>query len=126
MAPVAWLDEARRRLGVALFLSQHGHHPDAVARSFYVVLAATQALLIAVGETPRRNPARMDRLTYHYVRTGRLDQQHRSAFHRLLERRMEVDYEGAPVDKDEARAVLDDARAFVEAAEQALQAEGNV
>jgi len=114
--PSQWIDEAQRRLEVALFLYENGHYPESVSRAFYSLYAAVRGLLLQEGIETKTHGGVIRMLSMHFVIDGRLDKAHLTSYRYTLDRRMTVDYNVGLVSAEETKKCLDKADAFLSVA----------
>ena len=115
-----WLEEARRRHEVALFLFQAGHYTEALVRAMYVMYAVAQSLLRSEGLSTSTHVGITTLLSRIFVRDGRLDRQFVAFYSQTLRDRLDADYYGRHFSDAAARRRLEQANMFLEKAKEAL------
>jgi len=121
------LEQAHQSLRAAEVLLEHGFPGEASSRIYYGMFYAAQAVLKALGIDVHKHSAVSSAFGHHLTATGKIE----ARFHRLLinarEIREHFDYAfEREVVKPCATVSLDDGRAFVDAMEAYLKAEGHV
>ena len=94
---------------------------DSISRSYYAVLDAADAALIAKGFTPRSHEGSISLFSRHFVKNGSVDQKFGGLFNRMKKARERADYEREVVfEKEDAEYWLDIAKEFVSTIENLL------
>jgi uncharacterized protein (UPF0332 family) len=94
---------------------------DAVNRAYYVAFHAACALLVRLGHQARSHRGVHSLLTKHLVEPGLLAAEQVARLARLEERRSVADYRAEEeIDADQARALVAEARTFLDAARALL------
>jgi uncharacterized protein len=109
----AELTRAEEALRAAEALLVLGLSRDAVSRGYYAVFHAACALLARLDAQPRTHRGVQRLLKERLVTPGHLSAGHHRAFNRLQERRTVADYGVDEVAIEEARELVELARAFV-------------
>ncbi len=114
--------KARRSLRAARRLADGGDHDFAISRAYYAMFYLAQAMLLMLGLEFRRHRAVISAFAQHFVRPARFETVHLGALREAFERRQVADYdEQDVVSPREAEAILQQAEAFVAAAEAYLR-----
>jgi uncharacterized protein (UPF0332 family) len=112
---------AEQTLPAAEALLSLGMWNDAVSRAYYVAFHAACALLVRLGQQARTHRGVHALLEKHLVAPGLLAAEELTRLSRLEERRSVADYRAAEqIEEEQARALVADARAFLEAARRVL------
>ena len=100
-----------------------GGDPDfAVPRAYYAMFYLAQAMLLTLGLEFRQHRAVIAAFAQHFVRSARFEAAHLRALRVAFERRQVADYDDeAVVSNREAEEILQQAEAFVHAAEVYLR-----
>lgn len=115
-----WIEEARRRYDVALFLHHAGYHTEALVRAMYALYAAAQSLLRSKNLSTSTHDGITTLLSRAFVKTGRLDRQYVAFYSQTLRDRLDADYYGSLFSDAEAGRRLEQARLFIEVADELL------
>ena len=103
-------DEAFRAAEGLLAL---GLHADAVSRAYYAAFHCLLALLLSRGLEPKTHRGAITLLNQEFIRSGRLSSAHNRLLGGLQRSRELADYSaGIRFSADDARALIEDARAF--------------
>lgn len=118
----SFLVSARERLDAAQVLLDSGHYRDSISRSYYAVLDAADAALIAKGFTPRSHTGSITLFGTQFIKTGLIDKRFGRLFHHMKDARGNADYERRTTifTKGDAAHWLVQAREFVSAIETLL------
>jgi uncharacterized protein (UPF0332 family) len=102
-----------------------GLYADCVSRAYYGVFHFVRALLFSRGVEPRSHAGAIHLFNTELVRSGALPSSHNRLLGGLQRARELADYDaGVAFSEADARALLDDARAFEREARALLRAEG--
>lgn len=106
---------ARETLAVARDNIDRGHWRTGYNRLYYACFYAARALLVQHGHTPQTHSGVKTQFSNHFIRAGILDEELSSFYGRLMEARLDSDYE-ASFDPDPAqlRAWVPKAEAFID------------
>jgi uncharacterized protein (UPF0332 family) len=109
-------------LRAARRLADGGDHDFAISRAYYAMFYLAQAMLLTLDLEFRRHRAVISALAQQFVRPARFETVHLDAFREAFERRQVADYDDeGVVSAREGEAILQQAVAFVEAAEAYLR-----
>lgn len=112
------LERAHKTLEEAIYLRNGGYFNAAVNRLYYACFYAASGLLIANGIEASTHAGVKAMLSYHFVRTGKLEVEHGVTFSNLFDKRHSGDYEDfAYCDKSLVDYLYPRAKAFVETVE---------
>jgi uncharacterized protein (UPF0332 family) len=109
-----WLEEARLRVRDAELLLNEKRPSRAVSTAYFAGNAAARAALQLTDEEVKTHKGILNRLSYHFIRTGRLSSDVSSILGDLIDCRLQADYELATFSEDETRAKIDAARRCVD------------
>lgn len=122
------LDELARgqqSLDAAAALVAAGLHADAVSRAYYGAYHHVRALLYSRGLEPRSHAGALHLLNVEFIRPGLLASANNRLLSGLQRSRELADYDPAALfSADDAKAALDDARAFATEVRRMLKAAG--
>ncbi len=119
------ISKAKRFLRSAELLFDDGDYDSVASRCYYSMFLATEAMLHAKGLRSHTHKGSMGLFGQHLVRPGDVDAVHGKALRTAFDLRQRGDYAiGAPVDKNDARVLLDQTRAFIDMAETWLRRTG--
>lgn len=106
---------AQEALAAARDNIDRGHWRTGYNRLYYACFYAVRALLIQHGHTPETHSGVKAQLSNHFVRPGILDDELSSFYGKLMEARLDSDYEASfTPDPDELRAWLPKAEVFID------------
>jgi uncharacterized protein (UPF0332 family) len=113
----AELRRAEQTLRAADALADLGLWNDAVNRAYYAAYHAACAMLLHLALQARTHRGVHSLVTKHLVEPGHLAPEHLTRLARLEERRSVADYRAAEdIESDQANALVEDARTFLDAA----------
>lgn len=93
-----------------------GHWRTGYNRLYYACFYAAKALLVQHGHTPKTHSGVKSLFNNHFIRTGILDEEFSSFYGKLMETRLDSDYDVSfEPDPDQLRAWLPKAEQFIEA-----------
>lgn len=116
-----FLDSAKERLEAAQMLLDAGHYRDSISRSYYAVLDAADAALIAKGFTPRSHEGSISLFGAHFVKKGLVEKEFGNFFNRIKKARNDADYNrDMKFTKEDTADWFERARDFVETIEKLL------
>ncbi len=96
----------------------------AVSRGYYAMFYAASALLLSRGFTSRKHSGILSAFGEQFVKTGEMDKEFSQMLHNAFDARLDSDYDVAfKVNESVAIKIVEDAKRFVEAAEQILRTE---
>jgi uncharacterized protein (UPF0332 family) len=111
----------------AELLLNNGDYESSVSRSYYAMFYCVQALLLSKGLTVSSHAGLNTVFSEHFVKTGLLPRQMSRELNRAFEKRQLGDYESVFVlSEDEAREILEKARAFMAICLDYLRQTGNL
>lgn len=111
------LERCWEELAAARLLAGKGFEAQAVSRAYFAAFFATEAALLALGETRSKHSGVLSAFVHLLVRGGQLDQEIGRLLRSLFERRNEADYSPVGVPAEEAGAAIRDAERVVRAVE---------
>ena len=115
MKPEQHMRRAFKRLEVARLNLASGYPDDSCNRSYYAMFEAASAALAVLGISPPKTHKGVAKLfQQHVVKPGRVDTNMGAAISRIERLRLLADYEGAPVEMEQAHDALQQAGKFVE------------
>lgn len=117
------LGKARKALEDARRLLEVDSANGTTSRAYYVMFGAAQAALLSRGITRSRHTGVHSTFNYYFVRTGQLPSILYDAVVDAYNKRIIVDYSPQSVTLEEARNILRDAEAFLQAIEELLARE---
>jgi uncharacterized protein (UPF0332 family)/predicted nucleotidyltransferase len=116
-----FFESAQRRLHAADALIKSEDYRDSISRSYYAVLDAADAALIAKGFTPRSHEGSLTLFGVHFIKKGLVDKEFGGLFHRMSEARKKADYNRlVTFSKDDAEYWFNLAKQFVGTIEKLL------
>lgn len=119
------MEKARRSLANARRSADAGDADFAVSRTYYAMFYAAEALFLARGRTFSRHSAVVAEFNREFVRSGDLGQHHFEALRDAFEERQVADYAyDQPFPPRRAAELIEQAEAFLKAAEEWLRANG--
>jgi len=118
----SFLASAQERLDAAQTLLDSRHYRDSISRSYYGVLDAADAALIAKGFTPRSHTGSITLFGAEFIKKGLIDKRFGRLFHDMKDARGNADYERRTgvFTKGDAEHWLTQAREFVSTIETLL------
>jgi len=121
----SYMANAREKLTASELLFKNRLYSDSISRSYYAMYSAARAALLLEGITPKTHRGTLSEFGLHYVKEGLVDELHARTFSVALEDRGEADY-GIIEDftEEEAKQVLEDAKAFSETIEMVIRKVG--
>lgn len=95
------LAKANALLGEVPMLINFKYHTTAITRMYYCCFHATKALLLTQDLTPKTHSGVIKMLHQHFVKQGEFDKNYADFFSRLLQERIEIDYDDElPFERD--------------------------
>jgi uncharacterized protein (UPF0332 family)/predicted nucleotidyltransferase len=109
-----FLQEAHERLTSTRVLVEAGQYHDAVSRAYYAVLDAADGVLAILGLTPKSYEGIMMLLSFHLIKSGRVEARYSGLLNKIQKARREADY-NRMIDftESDARTTLSEAEDFV-------------
>ena len=115
MNPEQHMERAFKRLEVARLNLASGYPDDSCNRSYYATFEAASAALAVLGISPPRTHKGVTKLfQQHVVKPGRVDTKTGAVISRIERLRLIADYEGVPIEMEQAHDALRQAEKFVE------------
>jgi len=115
------LAKAHQRLGAATELFKHQYYEDSVNRAYYAMASAATAALRMKDITAKTHKGLHIKFSKEYVEPGLLDPDNRRMFRYAEDMRYKADYQSSvTITEEEAEAILEDARAFLERVEELI------
>ena len=115
MNPEQHMERAFKRLEVARLNLASGYPDDSCNRSYYATFEAASAALAVLGISPPRTHKGVAKLfQQHVVKPGRVDTKTGAVISRIERLRLIADYEGMPIEMEQAHDALQQAEKFVE------------
>ena len=115
MNPEQHMERAFKRLEVARLNLTSGYPDDSCNRSYYAMFEAASAALAVLGISPPKTHKGVAKLfQQHVVKPGRVDTNTGAVISRIERLRLIADYEGVPVEMEQAHDALQQAEEFVE------------
>lgn len=119
------LARAGEALRAAEALLALGLHPDCVSRAYYATFHHLRALLLTRGAEAKTHAGALHLFNAELVRPGLFPSAHNRLLAGMQRGRELADYDAAVVfSEEDARALLEDARAFARSAREFLDREG--
>ena len=110
------MQRAFQRLEVARLNLASGYPDDSCNRSYYATFEAASAALAVLGiSLPKTHRGVAKLFQQHVVKPGRVNTDTGAVISRIERLRLIADYEGTPVETEQAREALQQAEKFVEA-----------
>jgi uncharacterized protein len=117
-----FLENAREMLEVAELMIGNDFYGSACNRSYYAVFYAASALLAAKQMAFGKHSAVLAAFRQSFIKTGEIDIKWSRIYERIMSHRQSSDYDiHISIEKEQALADLQDARAFVQDVTQWLQ-----
>ena len=115
MKPEQHMRRAFKRLEVARLNLASGYPDDSCNRSYYAMFEAASAALAVLGISPPKTHKGVAKLfQQHVVKPGRVDTNMGAVISRIERLRLIADYEGVPIEMEQAQDALQQAEKFVE------------
>ena len=115
MNPEQHMERAFKRLEVARLNLASGYPDDSCNRSYYATFEAASTALAVLGISPPRTHKGVAKLfQQHVVKPGRVDTKTGAVISRIERLRLIADYEGVPIEMEQAHDALRQAEKFVE------------
>ena len=115
MNPEQHMERAFKRLEVARLNLASGYPDDSCNRSYYATFEAASAALAVLGISPPKTHKGVAKLfQQHVVQPGRVDTNMGAVISRIERLRLIADYEGTPMEMEQAHDALQQAGTFVE------------
>ena len=119
------LDMARKKFASACLLLDQGHFADAASRAYYAMLHGARALLATKGLDSRKHSGIISLFNLHFIKTGVVTKELGTYLLSSKDMREESDYnEFYIVNKTDIFLVIQQARAFLDAIEKAINCMG--
>ena len=126
MNPEQHMESAFKRLEVARLNLASGYPDDSCNRSYYATFEAASAALAVLGISPPRTHKGVAKLfQQHVVKPGRVDTKTGAVISRIERLRLIADYEGMPIEMEQAHDALQQAEKFVEVVRAELLSDFN-
>ena len=120
-----YLEHAQEMLQVAALNLAEGYDGSAINRAYYAIFYAASALLVTQGLARSKHSGVVAAFREHFVKSGFIEAEYSRIYGRVMDNRRVTDYEiELPIDAGVAERDLEDARRFLERAEQFLRQEG--
>jgi uncharacterized protein (UPF0332 family) len=108
------LERGREDLETAKELLNLGRYRAAVNRSYYAILAVTNALLLTQKIERSKHAGIEAAFIQYYIKTGILEKEYGRIFDYIRKKREESDYSAkTTIDKDTAEGIVSDAQKFL-------------
>ena len=121
MNPEQHMHRAFKRLEVARLNLRSGYPDDSCNRSYYAIFEAASAVLAVLGISPPKTHKGVAKLfQQHVVKPGRVDTNMGAVISRIERLRLIADYEGVPIEMEQAHDALQQAEKFVEMVREEL------
>lgn len=116
------LAKARNLLAEADVLMQHKFYITVINRLYYSCFHATKALLLTQDLVPKTHSGVITMLHKHFVQDGSFDFEHASFFSRLMQERIEDDYNDFMIlDEAEAKEFIEPSKTYITYIEQLVK-----
>ena len=126
MNPEQHMERAFKRLEVARLNLASGYPDDSCNRPYYATFEAASAALAVLGISPPRTHKGVAKLfQQHVVKPGRVDTKTGAVISRIERLRLIADYEGMPIEMEQAHDALQQAEKFVEVVRAELLSDFN-
>ena len=126
MNPEQHMERAFKRLEVARLNLASGYPDDSCNRAYYATFEAASAALAVLGISPPRTHKGVAKLfQQHVVKPGRVDTKTGAVISRIERLRLIADYEGMPIEMEQAHDALQQAEKFVEVVRAELLSDFN-
>ena len=126
MNPEQHMERAFKRLEVARLNLASGYPDDSCNRSYYATFEAASAALAVLGISPPKTHKGVAKLfQQHVVKPGRVDTKTGAVISRIERLRLIADYEGVPIEMEQAHDALQQAEKFVEVVRAELLSDFN-
>jgi uncharacterized protein (UPF0332 family) len=123
----SYLDRAQQDLQAAERILADGFYHVTVARAYYAMFYATQAILISQGIRRHRHAGVLSAFNEHFVKTGLIETEYAKKLSTAFNTRLGSDYDVMySVEPSLAESVLQDAQQFVDRVEAYLRQVGNL
>ena len=120
------MERAFKRLEVARLNLASGYPDDSCNRSYYATFEAASAALAVLGISPPKTHKGVAKLfQQHVVKPGRVDTKTGAVISRIERLRLIADYEGMPIEMEQAHDALQQAEKFVEVVRAELLSDFN-
>lgn len=108
------------------YLVQGGFYSSAVSKLYYACYYATVALLVANGIETQTHAGIKTMLSYHFVRTNRLDKQYAKTFFELFDLRHSNDYDDFTLcDRETVETMLPRAEEYIKVVSDLIKLDSN-
>ena len=115
MNPEQHMERAFKRLEVARLNLASGYPDDSCNRSYYATFEVASAALAVLGiSLPKTHKGVAKLFQQHVVKPGRVDTKTGAVISRIERLRLIADYEGVPIEMEQALDALQQAEKFVE------------
>ena len=116
------LNNAHESLGAAELLLEGGFYRDAMSRAYYAMFYTASALLRAKGIVTKSHRGVIAKFGLEFVTEGTIERYYAKALSLAESLRERADYDATfQPGEEEARELVEDAKAFVERIEKALE-----
>ncbi len=116
------LAKARSLLAEVDVLMQHKFYITAINRLYYSCFHATKAFLLTKDLVPKTHNGVVSILHQHFVQNGSFDFEQASFFSRLMQERIEDDYnDSLVVDESEVKEFIEPSKAYVNYISQLIE-----
>ena len=120
------MERAFKRLEVARLNLASGYPDDSCNRSYYATFEAASAALAVLGISPPKTHKGAAKLfQQHVAKPGRVDTMTGAVLGRIERLRLIADYEGVPIEMEQAHDALQQAEKFVEVVQAELLSDFN-
>jgi len=108
------LAKATALLSEVPVLMQHGFYATVINRLYYACFHATKALLLSKDIIPKTHSGVIGMLHKNFVQEGLFEYEHAAFFSRLMQERIEDDYNDFLIpDEDEVKEFVDPAKKYI-------------
>jgi uncharacterized protein (UPF0332 family) len=115
------LSKARSLLAEVDVLMEHQFYITAINRLYYGCFHASKALLLTRDLIPKTHSGIVSNLNQYFVRNGDFDFEQASFYSRLMQERIEDDYNDiATIDESEVREYIEPAKKYIEYVEKKI------
>ena len=125
LAVATELQRANDALQAAETLLHAGLYNDSVSRAYYGVYHIAYAVLLTRGLEPKSHAGLRTLFSFHFVKTGKIEQKYLRLIANMQTHREEADYTSKVIfEKKQAERLLEDAKAFRHAMTHFLRTSG--
>lgn len=116
------IEKAEHKLNSATILFERGIYDDAISRAYYSMFYAAKALLSLKERYPRTHRGVLLQFGLEFVKSGIIEDYYAKAITTAQERRERADYDiYYNPSKEEAEAIIEDARKFIDRIKKAIK-----